>query len=82
MLRFSKVILGRISTCDSARPLWLYSAAPLADQATGTTCDLMLRHWSPAFESYDPPKQETESQLIQPSNLVNDLLQGTLTAAL
>ena len=35
-LATSKVILGRVWTCDSAHSWWLYNTAPLGNQATST----------------------------------------------
>ena len=36
VLATSKLISGRVLTCNSARSWWLYSTAPLEDQATST----------------------------------------------
>ena len=46
ILATSKVISGRVPTCDSAHSLLLYSAAPLRDQAAGTmTWYLIQSHY-------------------------------------
>ena len=48
VLATSEVISGWIPSCDSAHSWWLYSAASLGHQATGTmTCYLTLSwHWA------------------------------------
>ena len=44
ILATPKFLSGWVQTCDSAHSSWLYSAAPLGDQAPAQWPDISLRH--------------------------------------
>ena len=63
ILATSKVILGWALTCDSAHSWWLYSTAPLGNQATDTM------NWYPTRSYY--PESWTCQSLPYPKNAIH-----------